>query len=383
MTSDTTIHQHPDPSTTLLPLLHSHLPHSLPLLRRIQHNLLHPSETASTLCTFAPTPIPSATKEPNNNEEAFPWLAAHIDLFHGRETQITLYSSLEKANSSLTPLPPKTCSVIKFPSSISTLSNCPTNYKIRARTQLLSLLYYVRTRLLPVYLARHPEGVHNFHDPTKVPAAPLTAFLIGSIHTGILGLLVEDEDVAAAAVQRELVPVEGVKIHRVDAPLGKYIFRLEEEEDEENGNGVDERASSLPEDYRLTAFPNDRHSYDLVRSRTRIFRSDEILSKMNGVVIYHDGSGKDPVAWAFVSIDGSLATLQVEREHRGRGLAGLLVRETMRRAMTEGGYARVMGDGDGYWHADVEKGNLASRRVMEKGGGRLEWTVAWVAVEVF
>lgn len=181
-----------------------------------------------------------------------------------------------------------------------------------------------------------------------------------------------------------MVPVPGVRIHRVDVPLGKYIFRLE---NEGNGNSVyreSERESPLPENYSITAFPNTKHSYDLVRSRTRIFRSDEILSKMNGVAIYHHhhhGSGReDPVAWAFVSIDGSLATLQVEREHRGKGLAGVLVRETMRRAMTEGDYARVVRDG--YWHSDVEKGNLASQRVMEKGGGRLEWTVAWVVVEV-
>lgn len=185
------------------------------------------------------------------------------------------------------------------------------------------------------------------------------------MHTGVLALLLRDEDVLRAALR----PVEGVRIHRVEVPLAKFVF---------GPQSLERERLALPDGYRLAAFPDSTASYDLVRSRTRIFRSDGTLSRMGGVAVYHrDGAG--PVAWAFVSVDGSLSTLQVEPGHRGRGLAGVLVRETVRRAMGRdfGGVVR-----DGYWHADMEKGNMASKRVMEKCGGRMEWTVAWVAVEV-
>lgn len=116
-----------------------------------------------------------------------------------------------------------------------------------------------------------------------------------------------------------------------------------------------------------------------------------------------------PIAWGFMSVDGSLATLHVEPEHRGQGLAVTLSKEIMRRAMTmtvDKSQERKRGifrfrkedqsdssssssssnnendDRDAWAHADVATTNIASRRVMEKIGGKIAWTDTWTVIEV-
>ncbi|PYH47853.1 uncharacterized protein BP01DRAFT_372031 [Aspergillus saccharolyticus JOP 1030-1] len=161
--------------------------------------------------------------------------------------------------------------------------------------------------------------------------------------------------------------------------------------------------------------------FALVRSRTVIPRSDATLAMLPGAAVYvhrpsdpdpgprgvgeGEGEGESasggirtpetPVAWAFLGPDGSLATLHVEAEYRGRGLAGMVAHEAMRRGMVVDGrwsgndsLNGQNGDGgsdsqhQGLVHTNVAMENKASRRVMEKLGGRLGWTVTWTVVEV-
>lgn len=111
-------------------------------------------------------------------------------------------------------------------------------------------------------------------------------------------------------------------------------------------------------------------------------------------VVYHDepadqdqdGSPENPVCWAFLGQDGSLTTLHVEPEHRGKRLAVQVGREAMRSGMSSESRLFEL-DGDlpqeqGWVFADVLADNVASRRVMEKMGGEAKWTVAWAVVEV-
>lgn len=148
---------------------------------------------------------------------------------------------------------------------------------------------------------------------------------------------------------------------------------------------------------------------DLVQSRTHIPRSRAQLSVMPGVAIYYDGDGdrderngekeneneKDemPIAWGFLGLDGALATLHVEPEHRGRGLALCLSKEVMRRGMAGGVFAvddsrncirdeEVRSRLGGWVHTEVASYNQASRRVMEKIGGVALTTVSWTVIEV-
>lgn len=113
-----------------------------------------------------------------------------------------------------------------------------------------------------------------------------------------------------------------------------------------------------------------------MRSRTVIPRSEETLAKLRSCAVYRDGS-EEPVAWAFLGTDGTLATLHVEEEVRGLGLAGVVGREVMRRGIEED-----MSLNDGWMHSNAAEDNLASRRVMEKLGGRVGWMVCWCVLEV-
>lgn len=88
-----------------------------------------------------------------------------------------------------------------------------------------------------------------------------------------------------------------------------------------------------------------------------------------------------PIAWAFLGIDGGLATLHVEPEYRCQGLALYVAKEVMRRGMAEGDIWRDGGEDEVWVHTNVLESNLASRRVMEKLGGETGWTCTWTVVE--
>ena len=237
-----------------------------------------------------------------------------------------------------------------------------------------------------------------------------------------------------------------VKIHRYDAvPYGKYVFtskcwRKSCGTSPSSTEGVGDHSrqktvtDDLPDGYRFTNNHGERkglqeYQTPLVISRTHIPRSKRTLvERMRSVVIYHDppsaltavlssapadtevdlagveeadkakNEKEMPVAWCFLALDASLATLHVESEHRGKGIAGLLMREMMRWGMDDDRSGRRFwvrdagpdekealhynGDQDSWAHSDVSIGNIPSRRVMEKLGGELTWTVTWTVVDL-
>ncbi|OJI85727.1 hypothetical protein ASPTUDRAFT_145662 [Aspergillus tubingensis CBS 134.48] len=362
--------------TQLLPLLRSHLPHSLPLLRRIQHEIAHPSPTAVILTTFpgpasssasspvspsasgesipelvsnpglvsvpgprvpdtatplAPdTAVPAARSDP---ESFLPWLIAYVDLNAGRENQVMVYSSLEPTAS----------------------------------------IPYTSTSTSPE--ASSP-GDTTGSDNHQLPPPPPTAFLFGNLHTGLFSTLLNTNtsySLAQATSPADFIP--GIKVHRFSQPAYvKYLLPREvichQARDKERGN--------LPPGFHFSDGCIPRKNLGLVRSRTVIPRSEETLAKLRSCAVYRDGDvTQTPVAWAFLGTDGSLATLHVEEEVRGFGLAGVVGREVMRRGIEED-----EGLNDGWMHSNAAEDNLASRRVMEKLGGRVGWTVCWCVLEV-
>ncbi len=78
----------------------------------------------------------------------------------------------------------------------------------------------------------------------------------------------------------------------------------------------------------------------------------------------------DPIAWAFLGLDGSLKTLHCEEAYRGRGLAKAVALKLLHERST-------MFSNDGYGHADVGTGNLASQGVCKSLGGKVEWIDYW------
>ncbi|OQE29448.1 hypothetical protein PENSTE_c002G09013 [Penicillium steckii] len=432
MTAATPIYQH-DAHAEILPILAEHLPQSISLFRRIQHGITHSTPTAHVLATFPP----GDSGPPVDT----PWLAARVDLFRGRETQLIIYSSLEKEhtsskpikiaesttaslesnnNSPLLPLPLNNFNIYTF--------NAPESVLDIVRDQLVSLLSYIKINYLPTYLASlndsaDPNNNKTPHNNVSIPASikqstkksnavtlipahsPHT-FLIGSLHTALFSLLQSSGSAVFAASPAALDgssadPVPGFRVHRFDdPPYRKFFFRREDFTTD----------VALPRGYRF----HDRHGrigvldsqLDLVQSRTKIPRSRDQLRLMPGAAIYVDlDRGEEeqqqqqqqiqeeemPVGWAFLGQDGALATLHVESEHRGKGLALALSKEVMRRGLVSDGvfgangvdFEEVLKDYiEGWVHTEVAQDNVASRRVMEKIGGEVLSTVVWTVIEV-
>lgn len=422
-------------AATLMPALVSHLPYSLTLLRRIQHGIAFPFETAQLLATFPPGSTPGEK----------PWLAARVDLFRGRETQMLIYSSLEAEHTSIQPIDAVSDSATtaanllkverdSLPQSTNSNrgdDNANSNKSIVSsfsasqptldlgRAQLLALLSYVKIHLLPSYLSSLEKSAQATSTAeTQISSAPVSntisivnngvplipapdprAFLIGSLHTGLCMLLQRSGTYTSSD------PLPSIRVHRLDdPPYYKYFFRRSDFGPGEGSRRSADHESAdlpLPVGYRF----HDREGregvqskhLDLVQSRTSIPRPRSQLSTMPGVAIYQDSEPADkdaeeqPIAWGFLGMDGALATLHVEPEHRGCGLAVALSKAVMCRGMASDG---VFGSGsfdfdrqtrdhvEAWAHTDVSGVNKASRRVMEKIGGHVLTTVAWTVIEL-
>ncbi|KAL4952565.1 hypothetical protein BDW69DRAFT_20365 [Aspergillus filifer] len=363
------MHIHKAPYTSLLKSLVQYLPNSGPLLRRIQYEARHPTSTAQVLASFPETEDSDVSVDYDT-----PCLAAFVDVFRGLETQVYVFSSLEtKAKDTIA-----------------------TEERDIGKSQLLDLFTYIRRKLTPAYLdflssqSATPVPVEKEEGVAKIPAHPTTSVLLGSANEIVVGLLV---DLDSETDKKQF------HIHRGQHQLyAKYCFPSSAFESVTSNASDDfnwEEAGYTFVDKNGVPGIQEGH-IPLVKRRTNIPRSKETLLAMGGVALYHRpaslpnpaSAGEDemPIAWAFLGFDGSLCTLHVEAEHRGKGLGGVVGKEVMKR----GGDVFGSLDSDGkngdqgqeWFFADVSIDNTASRRVMEKMGGEARWDVAWVVVEV-
>ncbi|KAL4933318.1 uncharacterized protein BDV17DRAFT_106613 [Aspergillus undulatus] len=435
------LHTHKAPYTALLQALILHLPTSGPLLRRLQYEARHPSPTARVLTTFAEEEDPNANA--NTSSEPQPWLAAYVDVYCGLATQAWIFSSTEsKVTSTSTSTSTPTSIISKREREIT-------------KTQLFSLFTLIRTDLIPPYLdflasqPPPPPTEKEQQGVKKLPAHPPSSILVGTVHEALIDLLVEltketDTDTETKAGNRLRIhrgpdllnakycfpssafesgsqsdadnPETRLRIHRgQDVLYKKYSFPSSAFSGDEKATTTtqtvgNEKANEYIYTFTssLGAFGIQRHHLDLVKSRTNIPRSSGTLMAMGGVALYHRPSlpspipipdkekeNEMPIAWAFLGFDGSLCTLHVEPEHRGRGLGGLVGREVMKSGgevfgptyFLDGTSQGRNGEGEReggqeWFFADVAVENMASRRVMEKMGGEARWNVAWLVIEV-
>lgn len=130
--------------------------------------------------------------------------------------------------------------------------------------------------------------------------------------------------------------------------------------------------------------------YSLVKSRTQIPRQDRTLCKLPSVAIYPTNTSsttQEPVAWGFLGLDASLTTLHVEPAYRGLGLAKSLSLKLFsddmefycqhNPASTGKDYTQ-----ERYAHADVAIDNKASQGVCESLGGKWNFEVFWIRVDL-
>ncbi|KAK3497992.1 uncharacterized protein B0T23DRAFT_98805 [Neurospora hispaniola] len=111
----------------------------------------------------------------------------------------------------------------------------------------------------------------------------------------------------------------------------------------------------------------------LVQSRTSIKRQEDTLLGLPSVAV-RDGEGR-MVAWGFMAFDGTLMTLHVEEQYRGKGLAKAVACKVMR------DHVKDYGD-DGWGAADVFLENYRSQGVCRSIGGRVGWLLSWAVVDL-
>jgi hypothetical protein len=367
------MYTHNHPYTTLLAHLHAHLPHSGPLYRRIQYQASHPSPTARVFASFEESQPPKETKTP--------WLASYVDIPRGPDTQIWLFSSIESESG--------------------TPATTTTQSREIVKTYLVSLFTHIQRSLVPDYISSLPTTLKTpvpaviEEGVPKIPAHRPTSYLLGTVHTALEALIVELRG------EKKLTIHRGAGVHYVKYCFSSKTFNNVSLEDVNASTTTEESSSSGYRFHDSTGkLGIQGHHIDLVKSRTNIPRSREALLAMGGVALYHSSqpvssSEKEdemPIGWAFLGFDGSLCSLHVEPEHRGRGLAGVVGREVMKRGVKVfepgPGSSGIPGGNPGYrgeeewFFADVAVENAASRRVMEKMGGVAKWRVAWMVVEI-
>jgi ribosomal protein S18 acetylase RimI-like enzyme len=363
----------------LISKLHELLPYPIPLYRRLQFHLKHPNTaTARAFLALASHTSPqawlSSAAISSTRETAF--FAAHIDLSCAGETQIYVFASWELPTSNGFVQPTEETKKSLLNALFKTLATDPTFIPSSPKSPPSSHQLLMQTKKLVTR-----------YSPSKI--------LFGALHTEVFILIPKNAHA------------------RTDAGFVKYIFHPSQNSLASSGD------EQLPTGYCFgTINDNDDH-LNLVLSRTVIPRTLVTMRQLGSVGVFYDGEtyatvaevendqhttdekgrnsrtarevelstntvdaaavaamlekiNRQPVAWGFLGKDASLTSLHVEPRHRGKGLAGDVTRKLF--AMQD----EVFGAGTRLGHADVFESNSASRRVMEKLGGRSTWVVVWV-----
>ncbi|KAK6205829.1 Uroporphyrinogen decarboxylase in heme biosynthesis [Pestalotiopsis sp. IQ-011] len=305
--SEPMVTTHARPTPQLLSLLCAHLPHSLPLLRRLQFAAGNPAGTTEH------SRILFSGSSPEDHDAVF--AAAYVDVSRGPETEAWVYSSLEGRKTD------------------------GDGAEAEDR-HVLALLRAVRA-LRDEYDASNPERERQ--KPTVLFGTLGDAVRLRLLNLGVVSTYVTVWD--------------------------KWVFRLA---------GLPGGAVAAAERHMAAGdmgwgAVESGEDARLVISRTKIPRQERTLLSLPSTAIkLGDGT---PVAWAFLSCDGSLASLHCEEPYRGRGFAKAVAVKLMQDHLGD------FGD-DGYCAADVAPDNAQSQGVCRSLGGKVAWTVTWNRIDL-
>lgn len=324
----------PVSSNILIEVLRDYLPYSLSLFRRLQ--FAQKSQTHSVLATTLPQP---------KSRDSTCFAAAYVERARDLKTECWLFLSCESK-----------CDDVESDNDKPVCANCTENCLAVVR----------EIAILPAPPEEH--GLDAAEESAKFPTHTYdpNLVLIGDLHTP--GAHILHKQGWLSTVHPGLT-----------TPYLKYIF----ERESVSKNTTDE----LPKGLRWGHVREQ--DFDLVQARTWIPRLPSALRVMPSIAVFPTPSnGKSeqevsPIAWAFLAPDGSLGSLHVEDEFRGRGLAKKVAANLFQRALPQA--FDVVGEkGGGYAHANVAQDNDASRGVCTSIGGRNPpgWVVYWVRVDL-
>ena len=349
----------PDDAKFIQDFLEPCLPYSLPLLRRCQSHTKQKHLTPSaevcliTCSTISDTNSPKARNSISSNHETEifdkrPWLAAYIDLTNSGQTQIWTFASWE-VDFGKESNPAK--AVLASP-------GYPA-YKILFDT----LLRRIQTEHISKLSHDPPEQWQRLKLEGKRISEPFSRskILFGTIAECLWPFL------------------SHCHIAREDKSYLKYIVTSQTQAHHEPTTPPNLHFAKIPEQHLQT-----------IIDRTDIPRTIESIRQLPNIGLFDEHNV--PVAWGFLSNDGSISSLHTEPEYRGRGLAELVARQLILEQKvfypdTENGTGDSLpsdsvAEAVIYSDANVSVGNLASRRVMEKIGGEVMWKVAWVEIDL-
>ncbi|KAH7161641.1 hypothetical protein EDB81DRAFT_351195 [Dactylonectria macrodidyma] len=172
------------------------------------------------------------------------------------------------------------------------------------------------------------------------------AVLVGTLHTSV----------------RRILERTGRIVGRKTGFYDKWLFKVAD---------IPENGVPLPDGMYWS--PATFDDCKIAISRSDIPRTAEWLSLMPSLTIkLEDGT---PISWAFLSPDGSLASLHCEEPYRRQGLARSLAAKLFRERTYDFGE-------DGWCSADVAPDNAGSRGMCMRLNGKQYWTVSWVLLLV-
>lgn len=323
-----------------LDLLRPYLPVSLPLYRRLQVGRFFEH-------TVLLTNLPSLARPSSSTEDSqTQWYLSFLDRTSRPETEIWLYGSWESDPSQPTPA-----------------QEDVQNNHIR------SLLKHIKT--LPVPESHHRE----FLDAELAKAAA------------------EEEDATANDKDSSGLSRSDYASHLHNSSIILLGAVHEKTNQIINRTGLNEWGEVPNHTYIFSSLPSSLPAprplpeglqwgtlqysdYALVRSRTQIPRQDKTLAILPQLAV-RDAENR-LVAWAFVGLDGSLTTLHVEAEYRGKGLAKAITVKLFTEKMEA-----LWEDGvDKMAHGYVVEGNTASSAVCTSLGGKNKWDAYWIRVDL-
>ncbi|KAI1415909.1 hypothetical protein F5Y13DRAFT_139963 [Hypoxylon sp. FL1857] len=316
MPSDVAIYTSPPDALETLLRAH-HVPHALPLLRRMRFTRFPGGITEHTRILFAA----AGGAELGDVTADTPFAAAYLDLSRGPETEIWLYSSLERRPDALV-------------SAASQSRSAATRERGTAKEE-------EKEEAAAQCARRVLAEVKRQRDAYSAERAAVSTILAGTL----------SETLRLALLN------QGVVFAQVNV-YDKWVFRLD---------GLPDVPSPLAPDMGWRGFR--REDIPLMLSRTSIKRTERTLVLLRSMAVYRD-DGTTPVAWALLGPDSSLSGLHCEEEYRGKGFAKAVAIRILREHLKD--Y-----DDDGRCWADVAPDNPKSQAVCKSLGGKVAWAVSW------
>lgn len=333
-------------------ILQPNLPHSLPLLRRCQYEITHPTHATGTEVWFAAatdeTPTGAQTLTVNQVEALTvnkPWLAAYISLGNSGQTQVWVFGSWEADFNTL-----------NFADPIHAMQQ--SDHCEIYRYLFFTLFRHLRTEHIPKLSHNPPVQWQRIRDEGKIVSLPFRRSKV------LFGTLAECHwpffDEYSSESERA--------VSRTDKGYMKYILSTKASLPYSNPPG------------NLHFAPMEERHLQTILDRSMIPRTIETLREIHVVGLFN----KDAtcVAWGMLSKDGSIGSLHTEPDHRRQGLAEAICRKLLADQSEVFAEDLATPDTPMYSHADVSKDNIPSRKTMEKLGCKVMWRVAWIEVDL-